>query len=140
MIAQHLPILQIVLPLMAAPVCMVIRHPQVVWIWATLITFLCLPISIALLVQVMAEGVIVYELGGWAAPWGIEYRIDKLNAFVLVIVTAIGAVVMPYARRTVAYTAAIAVARSSRAPSSQQPNPARAAACITTNVSGREVA
>ena len=101
MIAQHLPILQIVLPLMAAPVCMVIRHPQVVWIWATLITFLCLPISIALLVQVMAEGVIVYELGGWAAPWGIEYRIDKLNAFVLVIVTAIGAVVMPYARRTV---------------------------------------
>jgi len=101
LIAQHLPILQIVLPLMAAPVCMVIRHPQVVWIWATLITFLCLPISIALLVQVMAEGVIVYELGGWAAPWGIEYRIDKLNAFVLVIVTAIGAVVMPYARRTV---------------------------------------
>ena len=61
MIAQHLPILQIVLPLMAAPVCMVIRHPQVVWIWATLITFLCLPISIALLVQVMAEGVIVYD-------------------------------------------------------------------------------
>ncbi len=101
MIAQHLPILQIVLPLMAAPVCMVIRHPHVVWIWATLIAFLCLPMSIALLMQVMAEGVIVYELGGWAAPWGIEYRIDKLNAFVLVIVTAIGAVVMPYAKRTV---------------------------------------
>ena len=101
MIAQHLPILQIILPLMAAPVCMVIRHPQVVWIWATLIAFLCLPISIALLVQVMAEGIIVYELGGWAAPWGIEYRIDKLNAFVLVIVTAIGALVMPYAKRTV---------------------------------------
>jgi len=101
LIAQHLPILQIVLPLMAAPVCMVIRHPHVVWIWATLIAFLCLPMSIALLMQVMAEGVIVYELGGWAAPWGIEYRIDKLNAFVLVIVTAIGAVVMPYAKRTV---------------------------------------
>ena len=101
MIAQHLPILQIILPLMAAPICMVIRHPQVVWIWATLIAVLCLPISIALLMQVMAEGVIVYELGGWAAPWGIEYRIDKLNAFILVIVTAIGAVVMPYARRTV---------------------------------------
>ena len=101
MIAQHLPILQIILPLMAAPVCMVIRHPHVVWIWATLIALLCLPMSIALLMQVMVEGVIIYELGGWAAPWGIEYRIDKLNAFVLVIVTAIGAVVMPYAKRTV---------------------------------------
>ena len=101
MIAQHLPILQIILPLMAAPVCMVIRHPYVVWIWATLIALLCLPMSIALLMQVMVEGVIIYELGGWAAPWGIEYRIDKLNAFVLVIVTAIGAVVMPYAKLTV---------------------------------------
>ena len=101
MIAQHLPILQIILPLMAAPICMVIRHPHVVWIWATLIALLCLPMSIALLMQVMVEGVIIYELGGWAAPWGIEYRIDKLNAFVLVIVTAIGAVVMPYAKRTV---------------------------------------
>lgn len=101
MIAQHLPILQIILPLMAAPVCMIVRHPHVVWIWAMLISVLCLPISIALLMQVMAEGVIVYELGGWAAPWGIEYRIDKLNAFILVIVTAIGAIVTPYARRTV---------------------------------------
>lgn len=101
MIAQHLPVIQIILPLMAAPICMIIRHPHVVWIWATLIAWLCLPISIALLMQVMESGVIVYELGGWAAPWGIEYRIDTLNAFVLVIVSSIGAVVMPYARCTV---------------------------------------
>ncbi|MEK9723121.1 MAG: monovalent cation/H+ antiporter subunit D family protein [Rhodospirillaceae bacterium] len=102
MIAQHLPVLQIVLPLMAAPICVLIRHPKVVWIWATLVSWLCLPISILLLVQVVESGAIVYELGGWAAPWGIEYRIDMLNAFVLVIVAAVGAVVMPYARRTVA--------------------------------------
>jgi len=101
LIAQHLPIIQIILPLMAAPVCMVIRHPQVVWIWATLIAWLCLPISVLLLMQVLESGVIVYELGGWAAPWGIEYRIDTLNAFILVIVSSIGAVVMPYARRSV---------------------------------------
>jgi len=101
LIAQHLPVIQIILPLMAAPICMIIRHPHVVWIWATLIAWLCLPISIALLMQVMESGVIVYELGGWAAPWGIEYRIDTLNAFVLVIVSSIGAVVMPYARCTV---------------------------------------
>ena len=49
----------------------------------------------------MSGGTIVYELGGWAAPWGIEYRIDSLNAFILVIVTLIGAIVMPYARRSV---------------------------------------
>jgi len=54
-----------------------------------------------LLIRVLDSGVITYELGGWAAPWGIEYRIDTLNAFVLVIVSAIGALVLPYARRTV---------------------------------------
>jgi multicomponent Na+:H+ antiporter subunit D len=97
-IAQHLPVLQILLPLLAAPVCMFIRHPHVVWVWTTVITWMCLPISIAILMQVMESGVIVYELGDWAAPWGIEYRIDTLNAFVLLIVSMIGAVVMPYAR------------------------------------------
>jgi len=54
-----------------------------------------------LLIRVLDSGVITYELGGWAAPWGIEYRIDTLNAFVLVIVSAIGAIVLPYARHTV---------------------------------------
>ncbi|MDP6927988.1 MAG: proton-conducting transporter membrane subunit, partial [Rhodospirillales bacterium] len=44
---------------------------------------------------------IVYELGSWAAPWGIEYRVDTLNAFVLVIVSSISTVVMPFARKTV---------------------------------------
>ena len=86
---------------MAAPVCILIRNQFAVWLWATLVTWLCLPISLLLLVQVLKSGVMSYELGGWAAPWGIEYRIDTLNAFVLVIVSAIGAIVLPYARRTV---------------------------------------
>ena len=86
---------------MCAPLCLLIRHPRLVWIWATLTSVLCLPISIFLLRQVLSEGTIVYALGGWAAPWGIEYRIDILNGFILVIVTLIGAIVMPYARRSV---------------------------------------
>ena len=32
------------------------------------------------------HGVISYAIGGWAPPIGIEYRIDLLNAFVLVLV------------------------------------------------------
>ena len=101
MISQHLPILQIVLPLLAAPVCIFIRHPKAVWIWSVVITWMCLPMSIQLLVRVLDSGTIVYELGSWAAPWGIEYRVDTLNAFVLVIVSSISTVVMPFARKTV---------------------------------------
>jgi len=100
-IQHHLPILQILVPLLAAPVCMFIRHPQVVWVWTLAIVWLCLPMSVALLLQVLDQGVIVYELGDWAAPWGIEYRVDSLNAFVLVIVTMIASLVVPYGRTLV---------------------------------------
>ena len=48
----------------------------------------------------MTSGVISYELGGWAAPFGIEYRVDALNAFVLLIVSGIGAVVLPFTPRS----------------------------------------
>ncbi len=101
MIAHHLPVLQIIVPLMAAPLCMFLRHHFWCWALAVVVSWVCLPMSIGLMTQVIDQGVVVYELGGWAAPWGIEYRIDKLNAFVLVIVSSIAAVAMPYARQSV---------------------------------------
>jgi len=55
-------------------------------------------IAFAILLQVLEGGTISYWLGSWEPPWGIEYRIDTVNAFVLVLVSVIGAVVMPYAR------------------------------------------
>ena len=33
-------------------------------------------------------------LGGWDAPWGIEYRIDYLNALLLLIISAVSTVVL----------------------------------------------
>jgi len=51
-----------------------------------------------LLTRVIGGEVLSYHIGGWAPPLGIEYRVDAANAFVLLLVTAIGAVVLPYAR------------------------------------------
>ena len=47
--------------------------------------------------QVAAGGVLSYAIGDWAAPWGIEYRIDALNAFVLVLVSGVATAVAPAA-------------------------------------------
>ena len=52
--------------------------------------------------RVAQVGVISYAIGSWPPPWGIEYRVDALNAFVLVLVSLVGAVVMPYARVSIA--------------------------------------
>ncbi len=90
----HLPILQVIIPLMAAPVCLLLQRAQLVWLFSLIVSGLAFLISILLLQQVMATGVISYELGGWSAPWGIEYRIDKLNAFLLLIISAISTFVL----------------------------------------------
>jgi multicomponent Na+:H+ antiporter subunit D len=42
-------------------------------------------------------------MGGWPPPWGIEYRVDALSGFVLLLVSAIGAVIVPFAYRSVAF-------------------------------------
>ena len=101
MIAAHLPALQVVVPLLGAPMCMLMRGRDWAWGFALAVAWTSFGISCLLLRQVLSEGVISYALGGWAAPWGIEYRVDTVNAFVLLIVSAIGAVTMPYARQSI---------------------------------------
>jgi multicomponent Na+:H+ antiporter subunit D len=100
--SSHLPALQVVLALLAAPLCVMLRRPNAAWFIATAVTWALLAIAVVLLGRVLDIGTITYALGNWPAPWGIEYRIDLANAFVLVLVTLIGSVVIPYARASIA--------------------------------------
>ena len=90
----HLPILQVIVPLMAAPLCLFLTRSRLVWLFALIASGLAFVISGLLLQQVMESGTIIYELGGWEAPWGIEYRIDQLNALLLLIISALSTVVL----------------------------------------------
>jgi len=99
--ADHLAVLLVVVPLIAAPLCVLLRHPGVVWAFTTLVCWLVLAISITVFAQVMETGTISYALGDWAPPWGIEYRIDAVSAFMQLIVAIIGAVTMVFARKSV---------------------------------------
>jgi multicomponent Na+:H+ antiporter subunit D len=102
-LGEHLPALQIALPLLSAPLCVLLRRARLCWGLSMLVTAGALVMSLTLLARVLAlgdGGAISYHLGGWEPPWGIEYRIDLLNAFVLVIVTGISAVVMAAAPRS----------------------------------------
>ena len=101
MIVAHLPALQVVVPLLSAPLCLMLRHARAAWLLAALVTWTAFAISLALLYQVLEHGTISYAIGDWTPPWGIEYRVDLLSAFVLVIVAGIGALVMPFARISV---------------------------------------
>lgn len=97
---EHLPALQVVLPLLAAPLCVLLRQRTLVWGWALSVCWASLGIAISLLVRALTEGPFSYAMGGWEAPIGIVYAVDPVNAAVLVTVTSICAVVMTYAPRS----------------------------------------
>jgi multicomponent Na+:H+ antiporter subunit D len=101
-IAEHLPALQVVVPLAAAPLIVLLRHPGIAWALAVAASVFAFGASLGLAAEVARSGVISYAMGSWPPPWGIEYRVDALSAFVLVLVSAIGALVAPYAWRSVA--------------------------------------
>ncbi|NHN36493.1 monovalent cation/H+ antiporter subunit D family protein [Pseudomaricurvus alcaniphilus] len=97
----HLPILQVIVPLLAAPLCLMLDGSRFVWAFALLASLLAGVISGLLLWQVETGGTLSYALGGWQAPIGIEYRIDLLSAYLLLIVSAMGTLVLLGAYRSV---------------------------------------
>ena len=101
-LTNQLPALQIVVPLFAALACALLRTGPAAWRLSLVVNWTCAGIAIGLLRHVLSHGPISYHLGNWAPPIGIEYRIDLLNAIVLVLVSGIGAVLIPFARRSVA--------------------------------------
>ncbi len=52
--------------------------------------------AIQTLLQVIETGTIRYYLGGWAPPFGIEFRIDGLNALVALAVSAVALITAVY--------------------------------------------
>jgi len=100
MMSDHLAPLQVVLPLLASPLCVLIRHRRSVHTFTLGVTSAAFAIAVLLALQVADGGAFSYELGGWAAPIGIEYRVDALTAFVLMVISGIGALVMWYARES----------------------------------------
>ncbi len=97
MIENHISLLLVVIPLIAAPIAAILPWGRASWMLTLVVTSACFVLAGLQLWAVVHNGAISYELGGWAPPWGIEYRIDALNALVALIVSAIAAITVPYA-------------------------------------------
>lgn len=101
-ITPHLPVLQVVLPLFGALIVALLRRGPIAW-GISLVVCWTMPVIALALVHATSSGEIIsYHLGDWAPPIGIEYRVDRLTSFVLLVVSVIAAVMAPYARRSVA--------------------------------------
>jgi multicomponent Na+:H+ antiporter subunit D len=90
--SEQFPALIIVVPLLGAFLTPIIgwRYRQLCRPWALMILAIPLCASCETLLEVVRTGPFSYNLGGWAPPWGIEYRVDYLSGLMLVLIAAIG--------------------------------------------------
>ena len=101
-VAAHLPILQVILPLLGAVLAAFLRRGRAAFVLALIVSWILPLVAGGLLWQVMRTGPVSYAIGGWEPPWGIEYRVDLLNAPVLVLVSVVGAATISFAYRSIA--------------------------------------
>lgn len=107
---SHLPALIVVLPLLVALFLPMFGRGHKPWFLATLTSWGVFAMTIALQFQVSGlvhdpsapQSFISYPIGNWRVPWGIEFRVDALNAFLLLVIAMISAVVTFYARLSIA--------------------------------------
>jgi multicomponent Na+:H+ antiporter subunit D len=88
-ISSHLPVLQVIVPLLVAPICVIVGNRAVARLVMVVTALVMFAITLLLLEGVLGGAVYYYQLGGWAAPWGIEYRVDQLTVFVLLIINLV---------------------------------------------------
>jgi multicomponent Na+:H+ antiporter subunit D len=93
-----LPILPLLPLLIGAVLAMLVAlwRPVAAQVVAVASTGLALVASVVGLVEVTADGPLSHDLGGWPPPVGIEYVLDPLSAYLAVIVSGIGLMVMIY--------------------------------------------
>ena len=91
---NHLPILQVITPMLIAPILIVLNNKTLSWLLSFVGALSCLLISVSLMQAVSDGSTLTYFLGGWAPPIGIEYRIDAANSILLFLISIISVIVL----------------------------------------------
>lgn len=97
----HLPALQVILPMLCAPLVLLLKPRGLAWAGATLVSLLSFAIAVQMALAVSAGAQFTYDMGGWQAPYGIELSIGPFNSLLLLVVTGAAAVAMLAAKPSI---------------------------------------
>ncbi len=86
-LALHYPVLQVIIPMLMAPLALLVQHRKLAWLLASVTSLCAFALAIAIAQLVLQGSSYAYPLGGWQAPFGIELRVDSFSAIVLIIVS-----------------------------------------------------
>jgi multicomponent Na+:H+ antiporter subunit D len=90
-IAQHLPALQVVVPMLVAPLVILLQPRGLAWAACTAASVLAFAISVELTRMVLTGGPLTYAMGSWPAPYGIALQVDSLSALLLLVISGASA-------------------------------------------------
>ena len=85
----HALVLVVALPLLCAPLCLLLRNPKHLYVLSLLVGVFSVSVCAWILMHVSSVGEISYHIGGWTPPFGIAYRVDMLNALVAFLLSII---------------------------------------------------
>ncbi|HID20355.1 MAG TPA: monovalent cation/H+ antiporter subunit D family protein, partial [Methanophagales archaeon] len=100
---EHLPVLIVAISLLSAFTILTVgwRNKDACPFISIATIIIQLVMAIFVLHHVLTKGTIYYWLGGWSPPWGIEYVVDALNAYVLAILLFLALVCVMYSKRSI---------------------------------------
>ena len=100
-VAHHLPALQVMVPMLSAPLVMLLRPAGLARAAATAASLLAFAIAVAMTAGVLDGGTYGYRMGSWPPPYGIELAVDRFSALLLLVVTGASALALLAGRRSV---------------------------------------
>lgn len=94
----------VVLPLLSSPIIVMFNNRRAGWLISLAVIIFSLASSVILFTHIQGSGSanISYYMGGWKAPIGIEYQLNPLNGFFLILILVVSAITTLYALPSVA--------------------------------------
>jgi multicomponent Na+:H+ antiporter subunit D len=90
-LVDHLPALQVVVPMLVAALVILLRPRGLAWAACTMASLLTFAIAVQLVQGVLDGGPTGYLMGSWPAPYGIELKVDAFSALLLLVITGASA-------------------------------------------------
>ena len=100
-LTAHFPVLIVIAPLLAAPLCVLTDNAKASWWIAVAASAFSFMAAVVLMQMLPETGALSYAVGGWAAPLGIELRIDALANLLLLILGGSAVLVTVFALHSV---------------------------------------
>lgn len=97
----HLPALQVVVPMLSAPLIVLLQPKGLAWVGATAAALVSFAIAVTLAIAVLDGQTLNYAMGGWEAPFGIALSVDAYSAIMLLIVTGAATAALLAARPSI---------------------------------------